>query len=82
MDAARLQRSFSAVAAHGDELPLYFYSHLFLTHPGTRPMFPPAMAGQRDRFVRALIEVVGRLTRCRRSSRTCSSWAVTTASTA
>ncbi len=61
MDAARLQRSFSAVAAHGDELPLYFYSHLFLTHPETRPMFPPAMAGQRDRFVRALIEVVGKV---------------------
>ena len=61
MDAARLQHSFSAVAAHGDELPLYFYSHLFLTHPETRPMFPPAMAGQRDRFVRALIEVVGKV---------------------
>ena len=61
MDTARLQRSFTTVAAHGDELPLYFYSHLFLTHPETRPMFPPAMGGQRDRFVRALIEIVGKV---------------------
>src|SRR3954469_6226309 len=61
MDAARLKSSFSAVAAHGDELPLYFYSHLFLTHPETRTMFPAAMGAQRDRFVRALIEIVGKV---------------------
>jgi NAD(P)H-flavin reductase/hemoglobin-like flavoprotein len=59
MDAARLQHSFSIVAAHGDEVPLYFYSHLFLTHPETRPMFPPSMAAQRDRFVGALLRILG-----------------------
>src|SRR5947209_17264455 len=59
MDAGRLQHSFSLVTAHGDEVPLYFYSHLFLTHPETRGMFPASMAGQRDRFVGALLRVVG-----------------------
>jgi len=59
MDAARLQHSFSLVAAHGDEVPLYFYSHLFLTRPETRAMFPAAMAAQRDRLVGALLRVVG-----------------------
>jgi NAD(P)H-flavin reductase/hemoglobin-like flavoprotein len=59
MDAARLQHSFSAVASHGDEVPLYFYSHLFLSHPETRAMFPAAMASQRDRFVGALLKILG-----------------------
>ena len=59
MDAARLQHSFAQVAAHGDEVPLYFYSHLFLTRPETRALFPAAMAAQRDRLVGALLRVVG-----------------------
>jgi NAD(P)H-flavin reductase/hemoglobin-like flavoprotein len=59
MDAARLQHSFTLVNAHGDEVPLYFYSHLFLTHPETRSMFPASMAAQRDRLVGALLRVVG-----------------------
>ena len=33
VDAHRLQSSFGRVAGFGDEFPLYFYSHLFLTHP-------------------------------------------------
>jgi NAD(P)H-flavin reductase len=59
MDAVRLQDSFARVAAAGDEVPLYFYSHLFLTHPETRAMFPVSMAAQRDRLVGALLQVVG-----------------------
>src|SRR5919202_1650621 len=59
MDAARLQHSFSQVAAHGDEVPLYFYPPLFLTRPETRALFPAAMAAQRDRLVGALLRVVG-----------------------
>lgn len=59
VDAHRLQRSFSTVAAFGDEFPLYFYSHLFLSHPEARAMFPAAMSAQRDRIVGALVEVVG-----------------------
>ncbi|MEV0155593.1 globin domain-containing protein [Micromonospora sp. NPDC050686] len=58
MDAARLKQSWSLVAAYGDEVPLYFYSTLFLAHPDTRPMFPTNMAGQRDRLVGALGHIV------------------------
>ncbi|MEW2382137.1 globin domain-containing protein [Micromonospora sp. NPDC047707] len=58
MDVARLKQSWSLVAAHGDQVPLYFYSTLFLAHPETRQMFPTNMAGQRDRLVTALGHVV------------------------
>ncbi|MFE9206681.1 globin domain-containing protein [Micromonospora sp. NPDC007230] len=58
MDAARLKQSWSLVAAHGDQVPLYFYSMLFLSHPETRQMFPTNMAGQRDRLVTALGHIV------------------------
>ncbi|MEU3457616.1 globin domain-containing protein [Micromonospora sp. NPDC006766] len=58
MDAARLKESWSLVAAHGDQVPLYFYSTLFLANPETRQMFPTNMAGQRDRLVTALGHIV------------------------
>ncbi|MEH1099853.1 globin domain-containing protein [Micromonospora sp. CPCC 205561] len=58
MDAARLKQSWSLVCAHGDQVPLFFYSTLFLTHPETRQMFPTNMAGQRDRLVAALGHIV------------------------
>ncbi|MDG4831033.1 globin domain-containing protein [Solwaraspora sp. WMMD1047] len=58
VDVARLKQSWSLVAAHGDQVPLYFYSTLFLAHPDTRQMFPTNMAGQRDRLVSALGHVV------------------------
>jgi NAD(P)H-flavin reductase/hemoglobin-like flavoprotein len=58
VDAQRLRDSFAAVARHGDEVPLFFYSHLFLSHPETRDMFPVAMAGQRDKLVAALGRVI------------------------
>ncbi len=58
MDPSRLQASFARVAAHGDDVPLYFYSHLFLAHPEVRKMFPVSMSAQRDRLVGALLRVV------------------------
>jgi NAD(P)H-flavin reductase/hemoglobin-like flavoprotein len=58
VDAAGLQRSFGTVAGFGDEVPLYFYSHLFLLNPQTRGMFPASMSAQRDRLVGALMRVV------------------------
>src|SRR5215468_7204050 len=58
VDAAALQRSFGIVAGYGDEVPLYFYSHLFLQNPQVRAMFPASMAAQRDRLVGALVRVV------------------------
>ena len=58
MDAQRLRDSFARVAMHGDEVPLFFYSDLFLRHPETRELFPVSMAHQRDRLVQALAATV------------------------
>ncbi|MCW3840764.1 globin domain-containing protein [Micromonospora yasonensis] len=58
MDAARLKESWSQVAAHGEQVPIYFYSTLFLAYPETRRMFPTNMAGQRDKLVSALGHIV------------------------
>jgi hemoglobin-like flavoprotein len=40
MDSTALQDSWKYVAKSGDEVPLFFYSHLFLSHPEVRDMFP------------------------------------------
>ena len=58
MDTDRMKRSFGQVAENGDEVPMYFYSHLFLSHPETRQMFPVSMTQQRDRLVTALGHIV------------------------
>ena len=49
------------MAAHGDQVPLFFYSTLFLTDPGVREMFPISMANQRDKLVAALGQVISRV---------------------
>jgi NAD(P)H-flavin reductase len=56
-----MRANFAKAAATGDEAPLYFYSHLFLSHPETRAMFPVSMAHQRDRLFSALGDVVARV---------------------
>jgi NAD(P)H-flavin reductase/hemoglobin-like flavoprotein len=61
VDIAAMRASFAKAAANGDEAPLYFYSHLFLSHPETRAMFPVSMAHQRDRLFRALGDVVSHI---------------------
>ncbi|WP_448625274.1 FAD-binding oxidoreductase [Geodermatophilus sp. URMC 64] len=61
MDIAAMRANFAKAAAAGDEAPLYFYSHLFLTHPETRRLFPVSMAHQRDRLFQALGDVVNYL---------------------
>jgi NAD(P)H-flavin reductase/hemoglobin-like flavoprotein len=58
MDPQALKDSWANTTRHGDEVPLFFYSHLFLTHPETRGMFPMSMAGQRDKLVAALGRIV------------------------
>lgn len=58
MDVTRLKDSWKKVAAYGDEVPLFFYSTLFLTHPETRRLFPVSMSAQRDRLVAALGRIV------------------------
>ena len=61
IDAAGLKASWRAVAGHGDQVPLFFYSSLFLSHPHTREMFPVSMAAQRDKLVHALGQVISRV---------------------
>jgi NAD(P)H-flavin reductase/hemoglobin-like flavoprotein len=58
LDIARLKRSFARIAMHGDEVPLHFYSDLFLRHPETRSMFPVSMQAQRAHLVDALVSIV------------------------
>jgi NAD(P)H-flavin reductase/hemoglobin-like flavoprotein len=58
LDIARLRESFARVAVHGDELPLFFYSDLFLKHPEVREMFPVSMAAQRAHLVDALVKII------------------------
>jgi NAD(P)H-flavin reductase len=61
VDAPAMRANFAKAAATGDEAPLYFYSHLFLSHPETRSLFPVSMAHQRDRLFAALGDVVARV---------------------
>ena len=61
MDIPAMRANFAKAAATGDEAPLYFYSHLFLSHPQTRQLFPVSMAHQRDRLFAALGDVVARV---------------------
>lgn len=58
MDPAALKESWKTVAKSGDDVPLFFYSHLFLTHPELRSMFPVSMSNQRDKLVGALGTIV------------------------
>lgn len=58
IDPDLLRSTWSKVTQYGEQVPLYFYSHLFLSHPEVRRMFPPSMAAQRDRLVAALGAVV------------------------
>jgi len=63
LDVARLRENFAHVAMHGDELPLFFYSDLFIKHPEVRDLFPVSMAAQRGHFVEALVKIVSQVDR-------------------
>ena len=56
------ERKLRHVAVHGDELPLFFYSDLFLKHPEVRDMFPVSMTAQRSHFADALVKIVSQVT--------------------
>jgi NAD(P)H-flavin reductase/hemoglobin-like flavoprotein len=58
LDVARLRKNFAQVAEHGDEVPLFFYSDLFIKHPEVRDMFPITMEAQRGHLVDALVKIV------------------------
>jgi NAD(P)H-flavin reductase/hemoglobin-like flavoprotein len=61
VDIGRLKESWRLVAGYGDQVPLRFYSRLFVAHPEVRDMFPLSMATQRDRFVTALGQTVSQV---------------------
>jgi NAD(P)H-flavin reductase/hemoglobin-like flavoprotein len=61
LDGQRLRESFASVAAHGDAVPLFFYSDLFLRNPELRELFSVSMAAQRDRLLHALATIVSRV---------------------
>jgi NAD(P)H-flavin reductase/hemoglobin-like flavoprotein len=61
LDVARLRENLAQVTMHGDELPLFFYSDLFLRHPEVRDMFPVSMAAQRTHLVDALVKIVSQV---------------------
>ncbi|MGW1991429.1 globin domain-containing protein [Embleya sp. NPDC001921] len=61
MDANRLEESWRLVTAHGDQVPLFFYSSLFLADPRTRQMFPVSMAAQRGKLIDALGTIVSQV---------------------
>lgn len=63
MNTEALKHSWEQAAKLGDEVPLYFYSHLFLSHPELRSMFPISMSAQRDKLVSALGTVVSNVDR-------------------
>jgi NAD(P)H-flavin reductase len=46
------------VTRFGGQVPLFFYSTLFLANPPAREMFPAGMSAQRDKLVGALGQVV------------------------
>jgi NAD(P)H-flavin reductase len=58
VDERRLKESFARAAAYGDEVALFFYSHLFISHPEVREMFPISMVNQRDKLLNALGRIV------------------------
>ena len=63
MDALRVKDSFAKIAMHGDEVPLFFYSDLFIKHPEIRELFPISMKAQRDHLVIALGQIISQVDR-------------------
>ena len=63
LNVARLRESLARITMHGDELPLFFYSDLFIKHPEVREMFPVSMTAQRGHFVDALVKIVSQADR-------------------
>jgi NAD(P)H-flavin reductase/hemoglobin-like flavoprotein len=63
VDTQALKGSWHLVAQSGDQVPLFFYSALFLMYPEARGLFPVSMATQRDRLVGALGHIVSNVDR-------------------
>jgi NAD(P)H-flavin reductase/hemoglobin-like flavoprotein len=60
-DTEALQTSMKLAQDAGDQLGQAFYAHLFAIQPPLRQLFPASLEAQRDRFVRALVHIVGNI---------------------
>jgi len=58
MNTSALKESWAQVAESGSAVPMYFYSHLFVSQPQLRSLFPISMSAQRERLVSALGRIV------------------------
>ena len=63
MNVLGLKDSFSRIASYGDEVPLFFYSDLFIKHPEVRDLFPISMKTQREHLIGALAQIVAQVDR-------------------
>ena len=61
IDPSVVARGFNNLTPRSDWVSKYFYAHLFRHHPELRSLFPAKMDLQRDRFVGAMIEIVGNI---------------------
>ena len=59
IDPSIVTMSFNRLTPRADWVSKYFYAHLFKYHPEMRSLFPEKMDVQRDRFVMALVRIVG-----------------------
>lgn len=57
-DAALIAESLNLVASRGDDLIALFYDQLFDRHPEVRALFPADMTEQRERLLKAVVDVV------------------------
>ncbi|REF00166.1 globin domain-containing protein [Thermomonospora umbrina] len=62
-DATIIKESFALIEPDAEKATAYFHGRLFAEHPRLRALFPPAMDGQRDRLLEALVRIVWNLDR-------------------
>jgi NAD(P)H-flavin reductase len=58
LDVARIKDNFAKVAAHGDDVVLFFFADLFLRNPQTRDLFPVSMVAMRAHLLGALARII------------------------
>jgi NAD(P)H-flavin reductase/hemoglobin-like flavoprotein len=63
VDTLRLKDSFAKIVMHGDEVPLFFYSDLFIKQPQMRELFPISMKAQREHLIGAMAQIVAQVDR-------------------
>jgi hemoglobin-like flavoprotein len=57
-DHVLLAESLELIAPVADQVVASFYDELFAEYPEVRPMFPAEMAGQREKLLTAIVELV------------------------